>query len=105
MRRHLTSLVEAGLIVRHDSPNGKRYAARDQAGAIVRAFRFVLRPLLVRAEEIGETARAVRAAAERCRALRERSVLMLRDAAKLLAFAEGPRSPVTGPIVPIEWTG
>lgn len=28
MRRHLARLVGAGLLIRHDSPNGKRYARR-----------------------------------------------------------------------------
>ena len=32
LRRHLAGLVEAGLIVRKDSANGKRYARRDRAG-------------------------------------------------------------------------
>ena len=28
LRRHLSALVEAGLVIRRDSPNGKRYARR-----------------------------------------------------------------------------
>ena len=32
LRRHLVSLVEAGLIIRRDSPNGKRVARRGQGG-------------------------------------------------------------------------
>jgi len=32
LRRHLAALCKAGLILRHDSPNGKRYAAKDRAG-------------------------------------------------------------------------
>ena len=28
LRRHLASLVKAGLLIRRDSPNGKRYARR-----------------------------------------------------------------------------
>ncbi len=32
LRRHLAALVEAGLIVRRDSPNGKRYARRGPRG-------------------------------------------------------------------------
>ncbi len=34
LRRHLASLVEAGLIIRRDSPNGKRFARRGQLSAI-----------------------------------------------------------------------
>ncbi|MGO7157808.1 plasmid replication protein RepC, partial [Rhizobium leguminosarum] len=49
LRRHLAVLVEAGLILRKDSPNGKRYARRDRAGAIGDAFGFSVAPLLARA--------------------------------------------------------
>lgn len=34
------ALVEAGLIIRRDSPNGKRYARRDRSGDIETRFRF-----------------------------------------------------------------
>lgn len=88
LRRHLAALVAAGLILRHDSPNGKRYAARDQRGTVVRAFGFSLRPLLVRAAEIAAGAQNARAQALQMRRLREDVVLMLRDATKLLAYAE-----------------
>lgn len=46
-RRHPAALVGAGLIARHDSPNGKHYAARGVDGEVVRAFGFGLHPLLV----------------------------------------------------------
>ncbi|PUB62164.1 replication initiation protein RepC, partial [Rhizobium leguminosarum bv. viciae USDA 2370] len=52
VRRHLAALVEAGLLVRKDSPNGKRYVRRDRAGEVDEAFGFSLAPLLARAEEI-----------------------------------------------------
>src|SRR6516164_5028081 len=39
LRRHLAMLVDAGVIVRRDSPNGKRYARRDRAGELEFAFR------------------------------------------------------------------
>ena len=32
LRRHLLVLVECGLIIRRDSPNGKRFARRSRAG-------------------------------------------------------------------------
>ena len=90
LRRHLAALSTAGLILRHDSPNGKRYAARDSAGAIATAFGFDLRPLLSRAAEIAATARATRDAAETLRRQRERLVLMIRDCEKLAGYrAEG----------------
>ena len=84
-RRHLAALVDAG--VRHDSPNGKRYAARNRDGDIVRAFGFDLSPLLHRASEITCAAREARAAADTLRRRREGVVPRLRDCAKLIAYA------------------
>ena len=49
LRRHLACLVDAGLIIRRDSPNGKRYARRGQGGEIESAFGFDLTPLVARA--------------------------------------------------------
>jgi len=86
LRRHLAALVAAGLIARHDSPNGKRYAARSADGSIARAFGFDLRPLLVNAEKITFSAAEARAARERLRRLREEVVLMKRDILKLVAY-------------------
>ena len=86
LRRHLARLVDAGLILRHDSPNGKRYARRGHDGEVLRAFGFDLRPLLVRAPEIARAADAARAADERLRSLRERVSLHKRDAQKLALY-------------------
>ena len=87
LRRHLAALVRAGLVLRHDSPNGKRYAVRDRGGdGFAVAFGFDLRPLLVRSAEIRAAADAARAAEERRKRLREAAVLRLRDAAKLVAY-------------------
>lgn len=86
LRRHLAALVNAGLILRHDSPNGKRYARRDADGQLNRAFGFDLRPLLVRADEIAQAAQASREAEAELKALREACVLLARDCVKLLCF-------------------
>lgn len=86
LRRHLAALVKAGLIWRHDSPNGKRYAARDRSGTVIAAFGFDLRPLLNRAAEITAAAEESRVQALALRRSREALVLRLRDAAKLLAY-------------------
>ncbi|MEO0752121.1 MAG: plasmid replication protein RepC [Pseudomonadota bacterium] len=86
LRRHLAALVQAGLILRHDSPNGKRYARRDANGDLSRAFGFDLRPLLVRAEEIAQAAQASREAEDALKTLREACVLLARDCVKLLCF-------------------
>ncbi|MEP4198295.1 MAG: plasmid replication protein RepC [Aliishimia sp.] len=86
LRRHIAMLVNAGLIARHDSPNGKRYAAKDRAGDITRAFGFDLRPLLVQAEAITQAAEAAKDAAHHLKRLREEVSLLKRDAAKLAAW-------------------
>lgn len=98
LRRHLAALVNAGVIARHDSPNGKRYAAKDQSGDITRAFGFNLRAMLVKAQEISQHATEARAAGERYRRLREECSVALRDAAKLAEYgmAESPKKAWTG---------
>lgn len=94
LRRHLAALVAAGLVLRHDSPNGKRYAARDASGGLIVAFGFDLRPLLLRAAEFAAAARAAQEAALRLKRLRERAVLRLRDAASLAAWARQEGRPL-----------
>lgn len=93
LRRHLAALVAAGLVIRHDSPNGKRYARRRRGGeetggenCLQVAFGFDLRPLLLREGEIVQAAQAAREAEGRRRALREASVLILRDVAQLIDY-------------------
>ena len=73
LRRHLACLVDAGLIIRRDSPNGKRFARRGQGGAIEDAFGFDLTPLVARAEEIENLAEEVRAENRAMALLREKS--------------------------------
>ncbi|MFB9791069.1 plasmid replication protein RepC [Shinella granuli] len=87
IRRHLAALVEAGLIIRRDSPNGKRFCRRDETGALEDAFGFDLAPLALRAGEIFEAAEAVRAEDRAVRALRGEVTLHQRDIAKILATA------------------
>ncbi|MFS8145169.1 plasmid replication protein RepC [Rhizobium sp. BR 249] len=87
LRRHLAVLVEAGLILRKDSPNGKRYARRDRAGEIGEAFGFSVAPLLARAVEIEGLAAEVVADRELIRATRERLTLCRRDISKLISAA------------------
>ena len=86
MRRHLTQLVEVGLLVRRDSPNGKRYVRKRGEDRV--AFGFDLSPLYCRAEEIARAAEAVREAEDRVRRLREVVSLMRRDLAALAEFGE-----------------
>jgi replication initiation protein RepC len=87
IRRHLAVLVQAGLIVRKDSPNGKRYVRRGSTGTIDDAFGFSLAPLLARADEIEQLAAQVIAERLHLRRLRERLTLCRRDVSKLIEAA------------------
>jgi replication initiation protein RepC len=86
LRRHLAALVDAGLIFRRDSPNGKRYS-RKEAGRVTEAFGFSLAPLLVRSEEIQAAAERIRADAMALRLMRERVTLYRRDIYKIVEAA------------------
>jgi replication initiation protein RepC len=87
LRRHLALLVEAGLIVRKDSANGKRYARKDGAGDVERAFGFDLAPLLARAEEFAAMAQEVIAARTTLRKSKEDLTICRRDVRKLITAA------------------
>jgi replication initiation protein RepC len=87
LRRHLALLVEAGLIVRKDSANGKRYARKDGAGDVERAFGFDLSPLLARAEELAGMAQEVITARASLRKSKEDLTICRRDVRKLISAA------------------
>ena len=87
IRRHLAALVDAGLLVRKDSPNGKRYARKGRAGEVEHAFGFSLAPLLARAEEIEGLAAQVVADRQLLHRLRERLTICRRDISKLVETA------------------
>jgi len=93
LRRHLASLVEAGLIIRRDSPNGKRFARRGQGGEIAEAFGFDLAPLIARASEIENLAEEVRIENRAIALLREKITLVRRDIVKMIetGMEEGVR--------------
>ena len=86
MRRHLARLVDAGLLMRRDSPNGKRYVRKHGEERV--AFGFDLSPIYCRSEEVARAAEAVREAEDRVRRLREVVSLMRRDLAALAEFGE-----------------
>ena len=86
MRRHLARLVEAGLLMRRDSPNGKRYVRKHGEERV--AFGFDLSPLYCRSGEVARAAEAVREAEDRVRRLREVVSLMRRDLAAVAEFGE-----------------
>jgi replication initiation protein RepC len=85
LRRHLAVLVDAGLVVRRDSPNGKRYARKGGAGEIELAFGFDISPLVVRSEEFESLAADIEAEARALKLVRERITLCRRDLAKMIA--------------------
>ena len=98
LRRHLAALVDAGLIIRRDSPNGKRYARKGQGGEIEKAFGFDLAPLVARADEFEALAEAVRAEERALRFTRETITLLRRDISKMIAtgIEEGVPEPGQG---------
>ena len=61
LRRHLANLVDCGLVIRRDSPNGKRFARKGQSGEIEQAYGFDLSPIVARAVEFKDLAEAVKA--------------------------------------------
>lgn len=91
IRRHLAVLVDAGLLARKDSANGKRYARRNGDGELDEAFGFSLAPLLSRAEEIERLAADVVAERIALQRLKEQLTIARRDVLKLMetALAEG----------------
>lgn len=87
LRRHLALLVEAGLIIRRDSANGKRFARKDDAGTIEHAFGFDISPLLTRAGELACLAQQVAADRIAFRRAKENLTICRRDIRKLITAA------------------
>lgn len=87
LRRHLSALVGAGLVIRRDSPNGKRYARRDGEGDVEMAFGFDLAPLVARAIEFERLAAEARADRRANQRLREQITILRRDIDKTIAAA------------------
>ena len=95
LRRHLAALVEAGLIVRKDSANGKRFSRKSRqedsdgvsnAPGQREAFGFIIAPLIARATEFANLAEEVRAAHYRLKMLKEKVTILRRDLVKLIAL-------------------
>ncbi len=84
LRRHIAVLVDCGLIVRRDSPNGKRFARKGRGGEIEQAYGFDLSPIVARAEEIKGLAEAVHAEKKAFRVAKERLTLLRRDIVKMI---------------------
>ncbi len=84
LRRHLAVLVDCGLIVRRDSPNGKRFVRKGRGGQIEQAYGFDLSPIVARAQEFEDLAEAVRAEKRAFHVAKERLTLLRRDIVKLI---------------------
>ena len=96
LRRHLADLVSAGLLVRIDSPNGKRYSKRDpQFGSVIR-FGLDLAPLFTAFEHLQALAQERANEAQRVDYLRTKLRLMIRamtvDLAECSMVAEAERA-------------
>ncbi|MDI7865020.1 replication initiation protein RepC [Rhizobiaceae bacterium n13] len=87
LRENLALLVDAGLIHRNDSPNGKRYARKGRDGEIEAAYGFSLAPLLARSEELAQMAQQVAEDRRRLKITKERISLCRRDIRKLITAA------------------
>ena len=87
LRYHLRSLVVSGLLVRRDSPNGKRYSVKNDHGDVERAFGFDLSPLALKATEIFEAAERARAYVKAVRTVRSEITVHLRDISNIVTLA------------------
>lgn len=98
LRRHLSVLVDCGLIIRRDSPNGKRFARKGRGGEIEQAYGFDLAPILRRAEEFEHLSETVRNEKRKFKVAKERLTLLRRDIIKMVeaGIAEA---------VPGDWDG
>jgi replication initiation protein RepC len=84
LRRHLSNLVECGLIIRRDSPNGKRFARKGQGGEVELAYGFDLSPLVARSAEFKQLAEATRTEKKAIRLAKERLTICRRDIVKMI---------------------
>lgn len=84
LRRHLAVLVDCGLIIRRDSPNGKRFARKGRGGEIEQAYGFDLSPIVARADEFRDLVEALQAEKKAFRVAKERLTLLRRDIVKMI---------------------
>ncbi|CUX71695.1 MULTISPECIES: plasmid replication protein RepC [Agrobacterium] len=84
LRRHLAVLVDCGLIIRRDSPNGKRFARKGRGGEIKQAYGFDLSPIVARSEEFRDLAQEVQVEKTAFRVAKERLTLLRRDIVKMI---------------------
>ena len=70
LRRRIARLEEVGLIIRRQSPNGKRYAIRGNGGAMLAAYGLDLAPLARLGEQLQEMAAEAEARLQAQRSLK-----------------------------------
>lgn len=87
VQKMLRQLIERGLLGAVDSPNGKRYGARDAQGRIVFAYGIDLRPLAARHEELKALAAEVRRQHEERAGLARRLTIAARAICQLAETA------------------
>lgn len=85
LNRHL---VELGLVVMKDSPNGKRYGRRGPQGRIIEAYGFDLSPIASRFAEFQAIAQAGREERARVSALKRRTTIARNGIRQLLQTAD-----------------
>jgi len=84
LNRHL---VELGLVLMKDSPNGKRYGRRGPQGRIIEAYGFDLTPIASRFAEFQAVAQAGREERARVQALRRRATIARNGIRQLVGTA------------------
>jgi replication initiation protein RepC len=77
-------LIAAGLITMKDSPNGKRYGARDHQGRIIEAYGFDLSPIATRHAEFVRLAAEAKAERALIGRLRRRATIARKAIAQIL---------------------
>jgi len=85
LNRHL---VELGLVVMKDSPNGKRYGRRGPQGHIIEAYGFDLSPIASRLAEFQAATQAGREERARVAALRRRATIARNGIRQLIETAD-----------------
>lgn len=93
LRRHIAVLVDCGLVIRRDSPNGKRFARKGRGGEVEQAYGFDLSPIVARAEEFKELADAVRREKKAFRVAKEQFTILRREIVKLIELGIAERVP------------
>jgi replication initiation protein RepC len=87
VKRLNRTLIELGLVMMKDSPNGKRYGRRDPKGRIVEAYGFDLSPIAVRHAEFVRTAEEARAERVAMGHLRRRATIARKGIIQILETA------------------